>query len=69
MHEVIAKQLYEQYNIPAREPLIITRKTYPDGHHELGYDYPLETVPGSESNVALVTADEKGNIQDVILTK
>ncbi len=69
IHEVIAKQLYEQYNIPAREPLIITRKTYPDGHHELGYDYPLETVPGSESNVALVTADEKGNIQDVILTK
>ena len=69
IHEVIAKQLYEQYNIPAREPLIITRKTYPDGHRELGYDYPLETVPGSESNVAMVSADEKGNIQDVILTK
>jgi hypothetical protein len=69
IHEVIAKQLYEQYNIPAREPLIITRKTYPDGHRELGYDYPLETVPGSESNIAMVTADEKGNLQDVILTK
>lgn len=69
IHEVISKQLYEQYNIPAREPLIITRKKYPDGHSELGYDYPLETVPGSESNVALVTANEKGDIQEVILTK
>lgn len=69
IHEVIAKQLYEQYNIPAREPLIITRKTYPDGHRELGYDYPLETVPGSESNVAMVTTDEKGEIREVILTK
>ncbi|MBR0196062.1 MAG: zinc-ribbon domain-containing protein [Paludibacteraceae bacterium] len=69
IHEVIAKQLYEQYNIPAREPLIITRKKYPDGHSELGYDYPLNGVPGSETNVALVTANEKGDIQDVQLTK
>lgn len=69
IHEVISKQLYEQYNIPAREPLIITRKTYPDGHRELGYDYPLETAPGAETAVAMVSTSEQGEIQNVILTK
>jgi hypothetical protein len=69
IHEVIAKQLYEQYNIPAREPLIITRKKYPDGHSELGYDYPLNGAPGTETNVAFVTANDKGDIQNVVLTK
>ena len=69
IHEVISKQLYAQYNIPAREPLLITRKTYPDGHQELGYDYPLDNVPGAENNIALVTANNNGDIQDLLLTK
>lgn len=69
IHEVIAKQLYEQYNIPAREPLIVKRNTYPDGHRELKYNYPLEAVSEEARSYAFVVANENGEIQDVTLTK
>lgn len=69
IHEVISKQLYAQYGIPPREPLIISRKTYPDGHRELGYDYPMTNVPDGDNAMAMVTTDEKGEILSVITTK
>ena len=65
---VMAKQLYEQYNIPAREPSIVTRQTYADGHKELTFTYPMEAAAGMV-NEALVSSTEQGEIIQAVLTK
>lgn len=69
IHEIISKQLYEQYNIQAREPLIITRRTYPDGTKELAYDYQLANVTEGVNSIASVTTNESGEISSVITSK
>lgn len=65
---VIAKQLYEQYNIPAREPSIIQRRTYEDGHKDLNVVFPMEDY-GKIVNQAIIVSSENGDIQQVITSK
>ena len=65
---VMAKQLYEQYNIPAREPSIVKRRTYDDGHKDLSFVFPMEDH-GQIINQAIVTSSEGGDIQQVITSK
>lgn len=61
--QTIAKNLYAQYNIPAREPKIMVRKCYEDGRQE------LETTYDIDRQQAHVVSDEQGNIQQVSTTK
>ena len=64
----LAKTLYAQYGIPAREPSIISRRTYADGHKELCFSYQLPINEGLTNDVLTITS-EKGDIQSVMMTK
>jgi hypothetical protein len=64
----LAKTLYAQYGIPAREPAIITRRTYNDGHKELCFSYHLPVNEGFTNDVLTITS-EKGEIYSVMTTK
>lgn len=71
IHKVVSEQLYKQYNIPPREPAIITRRTYPDGKQQLAYTYLLDeqSVPESAESRMEVTADKQGNVATILMTK
>lgn len=64
----IAKTLYLQYGIPAREPAIISRRTYADGHKELSFTYKQPIEEGLTNDVMAITSD-KGDLQRVMTTK
>lgn len=64
----IAKTLYSQYGIPAREPSIISRRTYADGHKELSFTYQQPIAEGLTNDVVAITSD-KGDLQRVMTTK
>lgn len=64
----LAKTLYSQYGIPAREPAIISRRTYMDGHKELCFSYQLPINDGLTNDVIAVTS-EQGELQSVMMTK
>lgn len=64
----IAKSLYAQYGIEAREPSIVSRHTYADGHKELNFTYERPIENGLYNDLQVQT-DEQGEIQQVNTTK
>lgn len=64
----IAKVLYEQYGVPAREPHRISRRTYANGQKELMFSYPTP-VENNQSNEVLAITSERGELQTVMATK
>lgn len=67
--KVMAKNLYEQFNIPAREPSIVQKMTYADGHVDLSFTYPIHEDDKGVRSEAIVTTDEKGEMKRVLTTK
>lgn len=67
---VITKQLYEQYGVSAREPSIIERCTFADGHKELAFTYSMHTpCTCGIVNEVNVSAMENGEVRYVTMTK
>ena len=64
----IAKTLYAQYGVEAREPSVISRYSYADGHKELSFVY-LRSAPDGIRNEVHVQSSEKGDILQVSATK
>ena len=64
----IAKSLYAQYGMEAREPLIVSRYAYADGHKELRFVYP-PTDAGAMQSEMHVQTNEQGEILQVSATK
>lgn len=67
--KTMAKNLYEQYNLPAREPSVITKRVFADGHTDMCFTYPLGDDKDGTINEALVTTDSQGEMQQVLITK
>lgn len=64
----LSKVLYAQYGISAREPAIISRRTYADGHKDLCFCYQMPATEGLINDVVAITS-EQGEIQNVLTTK
>ena len=64
----IAKTLYSQYGIAAREPSIISRRTYADGRRELSFTYKQPIEEGLTNDVMAISS-EKGELQRVMTSK
>lgn len=64
----IAQTLYQQYGIPAREPAIISRRTYADGRKELAFCYHMP-ADNQITNEVVAIASERGELQTVMATK
>lgn len=64
----ITKYLYEQYGVSAREPSVIRRNIFADGHKELSFTYSNPLNNGIVDDT-YVTTSERGEIQHVVMTK
>lgn len=64
----LSKTLYAQYGIEARQPAVIKRITYADGHKELNFIYDLPIEAGLANSVIAITS-EQGDLQTVMTTK